>query len=376
MKEYLPGLNTIRLYAALSVVIGHISGVSVIGVVPPYVFTENLDSRLFPLILSGYEAVSLFFVLSGFLITYILLKEKRDTATIAVKRFYIRRALRIQPLYILIVLLVLAIAVIPKPNTVGLVSLALMSPHMAALLGGSIEGGTGHLWSIGVEEWFYFALPPLMKRINVPLLAGVVILLRFMMALLIPDLMLNISSTSALLNLLHALKFESMAIGALGAWLFLHRHWLLRWIYHLEIPALVLMVIIILVDWPRGFFFNFIMSFVFIVFVLNASTNPKRILNLEHRWLSALGNVSYGIYMYHPVVLFILAAVFVQLGLHGTYADIALYAGVVVLSIAVALASYRLFESRFLRSSPFPKNKTLAARLPDQAMTKIQADQQ
>ena len=64
----------------------------------------NIDSVSFVSQL-GDSGVTLFFVLSGFLITYLLLQEKKQTQTIQIKNFYIRRILRIWPLYYLAVFL-------------------------------------------------------------------------------------------------------------------------------------------------------------------------------------------------------------------------------------------------------------------------------
>lgn len=92
---YLPGLNTIRFIAAFTVIINHIE-----------LFKRNFNQSNFLNIAAifsmGRLGVVLFFVLSGFLITYLLLLEKDKFKTIDIKRFYIRRALRIWPLYYLL----------------------------------------------------------------------------------------------------------------------------------------------------------------------------------------------------------------------------------------------------------------------------------
>ena len=92
---YLPGLNGLRAIAALSVVIAHVSqeGIADFGL-----------PRLFDLPMAGY-GVTLFFVISGFLITYLLISEIKKTDTVSVSKFYIRRILRIWPIYYLFILI-------------------------------------------------------------------------------------------------------------------------------------------------------------------------------------------------------------------------------------------------------------------------------
>src|SRR4051812_39270307 len=90
------GLNGLRAIAALSVVIGHITMA---------LKNFNLESTILPVRENGamplaIYGVSIFFVLSGFLITYLLQSEK-DIQKIDIKKFYIRRILRIWPLYYL-----------------------------------------------------------------------------------------------------------------------------------------------------------------------------------------------------------------------------------------------------------------------------------
>ena len=85
-KLHLKGLNGIRAIAAVSVVLSH---VALPGIKLPYVLSIGG--------LAQY-GVTIFFTLSGFLITYLLFKEKEQTA-ISIRKFYIRRILRIWPLY-------------------------------------------------------------------------------------------------------------------------------------------------------------------------------------------------------------------------------------------------------------------------------------
>src|SRR5215212_2881474 len=95
---HFPGLNGLRFFAAMAVAVSHVE------LMKQYHDLPNAYDH--PAVYElGRLSVTLFFVLSGYLITYLLLAERKATNTIAVRNFYIRRILRIWPLYYLIVLL-------------------------------------------------------------------------------------------------------------------------------------------------------------------------------------------------------------------------------------------------------------------------------
>ena len=95
MNQRIKNLDTFRAIAAILVVIGHIE----------LFRNNNWGNSLFDYVPSGHTAVMMFFVISGFLITYILTKEKIRYGSISLKDFYVCRVLRILPLYYLIILI-------------------------------------------------------------------------------------------------------------------------------------------------------------------------------------------------------------------------------------------------------------------------------
>ena len=92
-SNYFNGLHGLRAIAAISILISHVSQ-------PEY---SNFSTSILK-IKTGFDGVTLFFVLSGFLITFLLLNENKKSK-IDVKKFYFRRILRIWPLYFLITIL-------------------------------------------------------------------------------------------------------------------------------------------------------------------------------------------------------------------------------------------------------------------------------
>ena len=116
---------------------------------------------LAPLSDHGQLGVQIFFVISGFLITRLLLEEQEKTGAISLNLFYARRALRIfPPFYLFLAILAVAVAV-------GAIHIAWLNLVFAATYTMNyLQNGvwiTGHIWSLSVEEQFYLAWPLLLK---------------------------------------------------------------------------------------------------------------------------------------------------------------------------------------------------------------------
>jgi peptidoglycan/LPS O-acetylase OafA/YrhL len=113
---------------------------------------------------SGHLGVSFFFVISGFLITTLLLKEYKKNGIIDLKKFYIRRAFRILPLaYLyLTVLFVLSFIFSFSVPLESYLSCLFFIRNTSILIDTGVEGWTGHFWSLSVEEQFYIFIPALL----------------------------------------------------------------------------------------------------------------------------------------------------------------------------------------------------------------------
>lgn len=136
----LPALNGFRMLAVLAVVLAH-AGVG-------FVFTAR-------------HGVAGFFVLSGFLITWLLLREYERNQTVSFKNFYMRRALRIFPAYYVFVIVSVAWDLYRGNDNIRemiLPSLFYLVNYHNALQGHS-SASVAHLWSLAVEEQFYFLWP-------------------------------------------------------------------------------------------------------------------------------------------------------------------------------------------------------------------------
>jgi peptidoglycan/LPS O-acetylase OafA/YrhL len=152
MSSTIKGLDGIRGLSALSVVLTHLHA---------FVLLENLgilSKRITPMI-NGTAGVQAFFILSGFLITSLLIAEIRKTNTVSLKNFFMRRALRIFPLYYLFLIISTVIYAldnrVTSPN-----SLMFAYAYIYNFVPKSVYTSfLGHTWSLAVEEHFYLLWP-------------------------------------------------------------------------------------------------------------------------------------------------------------------------------------------------------------------------
>jgi peptidoglycan/LPS O-acetylase OafA/YrhL len=154
MSSRIPSLDGLRGIAILLVLIGHLSyGLSEQGIVLPFIYMFRMSTT----------GVSVFFVLSGFLITKLLIDEKERTGAISFWRFYVRRVFRIFPAYYLfltIILLIAATGRITVPRSAILPAYS-FTWNYAPWAGG---WWFGHAWSLSMEEQFYLVWPLVVAR--------------------------------------------------------------------------------------------------------------------------------------------------------------------------------------------------------------------
>jgi peptidoglycan/LPS O-acetylase OafA/YrhL len=144
----LPGLDGLRALSVLAVIFMHLYSV---GSLPQNRFWFAISQQ-------GGDGVTTFFVLSGFLITWLLLEEESQTGRIHLGAFYLRRFLRIVPpalAYLLFVRVLGAMNILPV--TWGDVFQALFFVRNIYVHGG--PGETIHFWTLAVEEQFYLLWP-------------------------------------------------------------------------------------------------------------------------------------------------------------------------------------------------------------------------
>ena len=157
LRKHMPELDVLRGVAILMVLLFH-------GIYWSGATTSNhLVNLVLKTTVVGWLGVNLFFVLSGFLITGILLDTKHKPSYF--RQFYLRRALRILPAYLAMILILVITDYIRVPQTI--VALLFLANYQAAM---HIPGGYGPLWSLSVEEQFYLIWPAIVRAVSVRVL--------------------------------------------------------------------------------------------------------------------------------------------------------------------------------------------------------------
>jgi len=382
LRVYFPGLNALRFFAALAVIVSHIEMIFQRTGFNTYWYwlesrmqTNGLNTILktdtktfnYFISLAGYCGVIFFFVLSGFLITYLLLAEKENTGTISIRDFYLRRLLRIWPLYYFLV--ALGFFILPHIQLFhlghetkyfmssfgfNLFCYVFMIPNLAASYDIWHVPNIGHLWSIGVEEQFYLFWPLIIafflrtRRVIVIFIIALVAFKTFIF--LVPVF------SPGLTKFIGSMKFEAMAVGAFGACLIYYKKSeILRYIYAIptQIMAYVLLFLILLLL-PYQIFetLYLFLSVPFLIIIMNVASNKGSLLKLENKVFDYLGKISYGLYMYHLLVVTFVVNLYAtsfetQYNIT-VYQRIAIYLISIILTIAISGLSYKYFEKRFI----------------------------
>jgi len=313
----------------------------------------------------GASGVALFFTLSGFLITTLLLREESETGTINLRKFYARRALRIFPLYYatigLYTLLVLAI----EHNAAGrlfLMNLPYYLTYTNNWFVDLIVNEDGHrrvififAWTLATEEQFYLCWPWLMRFLRRRVAVVVLFLVIGMDIALsasfgqaeiptsVPERLLRIAtspSTEICFGVLLALGLHSRAIFT-RTWCVLGNRF--------AGPAAGLFALAVTL-WPGASSTGWYGCQALAFCILLASCVVKEDHGLawlfRQKWLARVGVVSYGMYMLHMLCV---NTVHRGLGLFEIRNDMFAFILALGLTYVAAEASYRLFESPILR---------------------------
>jgi peptidoglycan/LPS O-acetylase OafA/YrhL len=344
--EHFFGFNALRLYAAISVVIAHTShNFGNLRTMPadiPLLNRLTLDSQ---------SAVNLFLVLSGFLVTYWMFRERETAGRFDTRRFYLRRALRIAPAYYLVA----AAGLFLIPQAFGSAfewpPLPLRSLVLVLLFFPNFVTGLGpleHLWCIGLEGQFYLAWPAVFRQ-RIGIFLRIVLGIILVKIILLPAVI--ILNRETITNLYLGLRFECFAVGAAGAYLYFSKSPLLKILCSLPagLAGLGLMAGMALFDLPFTEPAILASSAVFVLVVLNLSARPDIGRVLEIPVVNSLGKISYGIYLYHYPLLYLLLRLFNRWGLpEGPAYTVLLQTTTVAGTLILAALSHRFLEQPFL----------------------------
>ena len=299
---------------------------------------------------SATTGVTLFFVLSGFLITTLLLEEHARFGRIELRRFYERRLLRLMPALVLVLAVFGAYSIADRTVSAPIVAPAFYVANFWLASGRSL-GVFDHLWSLSMEEQFYLLWPVVLaltlrrsrRAAAVVTIAGVLISLGVGVLLAATH---HEGVNWVRVRFGPDTRAHALLLGCLGAALCssLVRTPLVR---RLCVPAVAVCALASMTSdgsWLQHLVWRPLVALAGVVLVL-AMLDERSLLTRGASWrpLVALGRISYGLYLWHfPIYSLVPRHV-------GSLPFAIRSALLVALSLAAATLSYRWIEQPFLR---------------------------
>ncbi len=346
---YFPGLNGLRAIAALAVVISHVTLHLASFGLDPTIFGTSDDGHPRGLLLAGY-GVGIFFVLSGFLITYLLQAEK-DKQEIDIGKFYIRRILRIWPLYYsYLSLSVLAIFYFGMDfHWQSLMFYLFYAANIPFILNTTLPF-LAHYWSLGIEEQFYLFWPWFNKKTGTGLIYIVAALIVATVAARIAIHFLYPGTLTDAIG--HDFLYYQMMIGALGALLYKSGNKLFLRLTDNVITQSICWLLLLLVAVNRFHIASVIDGDIICIaglcLIIGQIRTSHCVIDLERPVFDFLGKISYGIYVIHPMIIFMMSRLLSGLPMPPPAKYILVYTSVVALTIITSYLSFEYFEKYFL----------------------------
>jgi peptidoglycan/LPS O-acetylase OafA/YrhL len=338
-----PGLTGLRAVAITIVVARHAGEV----------WPGGFDAFAF-----GFAGVDIFFVLSGFLITSLLVGEWSRTSGISLGRFYLRRGLRLLPA--LFAFLAVVLALIPfQPD--GLHRPLLQAAGLSAAFLGNIAKTVGwtfplpHMWSLGMEEQFYLVWPAVLLvllRVRAPrgLVLGVAV--AGAVAVVAARVALERAGSASAFTLFYSpLHSDGLLIGcALGlayAWRRLPPPEAVRRLLGPLVVAAAIVFVVVAARGkpyvPWGMTVGLALIAVASAVLVYAAIDERPVLPIRFlvwRPVTYLGEISYALYLWHFAVFYLWPT------------NALMVPGRIAVSVACAAVSYELVERPFLRRKP------------------------
>lgn len=363
---YFRNLDGFRFIAALFVIIGHCQHILFDAPTQLRAYSPWAEK------LAGF-GVDFFFVLSGFLISFLLFQEIEKTQYVDIKRFYIRRILRLWPLYFIVGIISILFAS-PLLMWLGLVNhsqhwpdigtnlffLATFSINFQTLLGYMNDYSSpllGHFWSLAVEEQFYLLWAPLIFvfRKKITLIVALMLLIGAYVTFFPPSIFSvwygnNAWATPIFFPIHRCFHF---GLGALIALLVI-RNTLFKLPKFVSI-ILQVAVLIPICDYLFGVHFyeigleRIIQGVIAAILILIAISSTS-MLPFEVRWMKYFGKVSFGIYIFHIVAIRVVFKLLLdaQISPNSTLFLWLFPVLSSILSVGLAILSYEFIEKKFL----------------------------
>ena len=315
---------------------------------------------------NGNLGVNFFFVLSGFLITFLLISERKLTGKIHVGKFWIRRILRIWPVYFVAV--VFGFIAFPYLKSMfGEIPNETANPYMYVTFLSNfdiIQNGLPDssvlsvLWSVAIEEQFYLFWPLLLfvlptKHYWLPF-----------MLIIIGTLIFRIENDTYMIHEYHTLScMGDMALGAFGAWLVLFKPSLRKFYEKLPIYGSITIWVVFIgfylfkdetisqVYWLR-IFERMIFGIIALSIIFEQNYTQRSLFKFSN-WtlISYLGTISYGLYTYHFIGILIVTTLTSQFGANQELWQVLILETTlaILVTIGISIFSYKWFERPILK---------------------------
>ena len=347
-RIYFPELDGLRFFAFLSVFVFHQKLFAHI----PYlsVLTGN-----------GWMGVDLFFALSSFLFTKLLVAEFNKTKTISFKKFYMRRIFRIWPVYFLFIGFSVALQLyltgsLEKSVVIRIIGLFAFSDNIiSAIYGYNTMPYIGHLWTIAYEEQFYIFIPVIIlllvrSSFKKKLVCVIAVFILFNAARFV--LIVNHVPHPAIW-VLPVTHFESIVLGIVTG--FGGLDFLLQRIKPLAVGLVGIFFFFLVCLLPHIDHISYwlIASYSFVgistalmLFSVSNSNYLKKVFS--KRLIVFLGKRSYGLYVYHTLGNGVAAYITAHISILPSNA-LASFIYSLSFTIIVSIISYRVVETPFLK---------------------------
>ncbi len=325
------------------------------------VWHHSAHPTFLPMLLRGFVGVDLFFVLSGFLISTLLIREKKKNGRISLKNFWMRRILRLVPAYYFMLFSLLAAYLIFRPGDPDTKALVEGFPVYALYLSNWIEPGANNLsitWSLATEEQFYLVWP-LIESFAAPIAMIVV-----WAAALIVNQLINFGILDPAIASIFGLAaadhpeilqstFTPILLGV-GLAHLLDSKKTFGTVQAIAgfrgAPLAFAAILLLILNIPTAdisgaarFSMHIAMALWLASMILQPAANMTKFL--DWRPIAFIGAVSYGMYLYHMWCIHIAKAIIEKLGLPQLYLEFPL---ALIGTLLASAASYYVLEKRFL----------------------------
>lgn len=350
---YYPELDSLRFFAFLLVLIHHA------------LYSESIPIWE-TVSVYGWMGVDLFLCLSAFLFAKLLYVEYQEKGDISVRYFYLRRALRIWPLYFtfLGIMLILSIQENGWDSTIIKRSIGMLTftdNIFSALMGyNTVILFSPHIWTISYEEQFYAVIPWVLRKLYQikRSTTGLILILVFLFGSLIRAIFIFTKVAHPAIWVLPITHFESIFSGLMVGLGLFDKHtkkipgWILFLTGFLALYLVTLLPNINKIRWSLMLAYPLIGlgTSLLLLAVMQGDllllTRP-----FKNKVLGYLGKISYGLYVYHIVGLnlaYKLTDTFISQERLFVYPVTGLLFGLVI-TIMMAIISYQFLEKPFLR---------------------------